>query len=125
MNLIIVIMVKEIKKSSFEKNKVTKIIVLIVAIFLIIGILFAIILNLFTPMPFACTKKMCYPPSSEGYFEVPCNDCDGEGKYLFFTAIINFKKICPGQELMIFNDGELTDTKIDIGKCKYVIHFLR
>ncbi|MFP4567825.1 MAG: hypothetical protein ACLFN8_02680 [Candidatus Woesearchaeota archaeon] len=107
------------------KNKLVKIGSVVVGLILIIGILFAIALNLFAPMGFFCTAKTCNPPADTGYFEVQCNDCGGEGTYFFFTGIINFKKICPGKEIMIFNDGEYIDRRIDIEECKYVLHTLR
>lgn len=116
---------KENTKCTFLTKKTTKIIGLIVGTIIIIGVVLAILLNIFAPIPFACTARSCNPPSTEGYFEVPCNTCGGEGVYFFYTGLINFKKICPGEQILIFQDGELINEIINIKECKYVLHFLR
>ena len=115
------------KTTAEEINKKNKFLVmfLIVAIFILLGLFLAILINLLMPMQFFCTLKMCHPSTMQGYVEVPCNSCGGEGKFYFFTGIINIKQVCPGQEIMIFQDGQLIDKRIDIGMCELKVTSFR
>jgi len=107
------------------KNKIFRTIGIITGLILIIGIISAILLNIFMPMNFSCTDKMCNPQAHEGYSEVSCNFCGGKGVYLFYTGLINFKKMCPGKQIMIFQNGELIGERIEVAKCEHVLHVLR
>ncbi|MBN1275233.1 hypothetical protein JXA12_02990 [Candidatus Woesearchaeota archaeon] len=104
-----------------NKKRIKKVILLIVAIYVLIGFLFAIIINVFLlerETGYACHKIYCRPPQEEGITELPCNKCWREPRIYFATIIFNIERECLGREILIVENGTITDSRIDSERCK-------
>lgn len=107
-----------------NKKRTKKLILLIVAIYFLVGFLFAIIINVFMyggETGHSCQSKYCRPIHEEGITEIPCNNCWREPRIYFATIIFNIERECLGKEILIFENGTRIDTIVEFERCKLKI----
>ena len=103
------------------KNKMSKK-TLIPVIIILLVILLGFIIAIFLPEINLCTKMGCPCEDIDG--ERPCNLCTVSDP-IFVLGIINIAKACFAQEVVLCENNQNIDQRIDIdnNSCEYKISF--
>jgi hypothetical protein len=95
-------------------NKKLRLTLFIIAGLIVLGFVIGVIGSMVLSKAIGCTEMYCPCEGVEG--ERPCNSC-GYTKPIFVLGIVNVYQSCGGKEIIICENGEQADRRIDITEC--------